>query len=259
MAVARHKPLYFDSFGMARRHDELDAWRESHSENIRCNEFIVKGIQQNHDGLRLGGDVAGDAIAEFGFDRVNMVLANTIQLKDWDGRISTGNKEWAKGFHVPRGIDDPREFRRDFLIDEANPGLVDIVTNHARQAWDALRLFGVGQCDCVRDFETVAGRVLVLKPETLLDEYKTPESQLFKAERGFGCVPTASGRAIFGEFLVDGEQARFNRQDFLGVLKPEHIPAWAAEKMAEPEPGQAPEEFEDAAMGEGAGMQFHGM
>lgn len=55
-------------------------------------------------------------------------------------------------------------------------------------------------------------------------------------------MPTASGRSIFGRFLLDREQDRFSREVFLGVLKPEHMPQWAIEKMAGPEPEQAPEQ-----------------
>ena len=29
-------------------------------------------------------------------DRVAMVLANTVQLQDWDGRYSRSNKDWAR-------------------------------------------------------------------------------------------------------------------------------------------------------------------
>ena len=177
---------------------------------------------------------------------MNLVLANTIQLKNDDGRISAANKEWAKGFFIA----DEDIHRQDFLIDDVNPGLVDLVATQARRAYEQLHLFDEKQCTSVFEFESVAGQVLVLKPEMLLDEYKTQKCQLYKAERGFGCMPTASGRAIYGTFLVDGEQARFNREDFLGVLKPEHLPAWAEEKLRElapeqtqgPEPAQEPEQ-----------------
>ena len=64
---------------------------------------------------------------------------------------------------------------------------------------------------------------------------------MFLPSHGNGCRPNAIGRSIFGKFLIDGEQARYWRQDFIGVLKPEHLPAWAVEKMAEPESEPTPE------------------
>lgn len=75
--------------------------------------------------------------------------------------------------------------------------------------------------------------MLVLKPTILKDEYKTPDFQLFLAEGGFGCSPTARGRKIYGQFLKDGEETNYERQDFLGVLKDERMPDWAREKLAE--------------------------
>ena len=235
--MAEHKPLYRWSFNEAVRLGETDQWRASWHENIACRDYITQSIALNDDGMRLGGDVAEHAIAKFGYDRVNWLLANTIRLKDHDGRFSAENKEWAKGFFFEH--DDIH--RHDFLIDDAHPGLVDIVTNQARQSYDQLHLFDAKQCISVFEFQDVTGHVLVLKPETLMDEFKSPECQLFLPSHGNGCRPNASGRSIFGKFLVDGEQARYWRQAFLGVLKPELLPAWAIEKMAEPEPEQAPE------------------
>ena len=237
--MAEHKPLYRWSFNEAVRLNETDQWRASWHENIACRDYITQSIALNYDGMHLGGDVAEHAIEKFGYDRVNWLLANTIRLKDHDGRFSAANKEWAKGFFFEH--DDIH--RHDFLIDDAHPGLVDIVVNQARQAYEQLNLFGAKQCDSVFDFDTVAGQVLVLKPEMLLDEFKTPECQLFLASHGNGCRPHASGRSIFGEFLVDGDKSRYWRQDFLGVLKPELLPEWAVAKIVGPEqePEQAPE------------------
>lgn len=41
-------------------------------------------------------DAAKGVIETYGLDRVMLVLANTVQLQDWDGRYSPRNKEWAK-------------------------------------------------------------------------------------------------------------------------------------------------------------------
>ena len=60
--------------------------------------------------------------------------------------------------------------------------------------------------------------------------------------------PSASGRKVFGKFLKDGENTNFNRSDFLGVIKDECIPEWAAEKLAELEPPDE-DESEGITMG----------
>ncbi|MDR0530891.1 MAG: DUF3849 domain-containing protein [Oscillospiraceae bacterium] len=239
--MAEHKQLYRHSFSDAVRQGETDQWRASHAENIACRDYIDQSIALNYQDNRLNGDVAEHAIARFGFDRVNWVLANTLQRKEHDGRFSTANKEWAKGFHIPRGDTQYPDRRADFVVDQSHPGLVDMVARHAREAYEQLHLFSAPQCQPIHEFQDVAGHVLVLRPEVLADEFKTPECQLFLANYGNGCRPSAIGRAIYGRFLCDGEQACFNREDFFGALLPEHLPDWAIEKMREPEAEQTPE------------------
>ena len=36
-----------------------------------------------------------------------------------------------------------------------------------------------------------------------------------------------------GQFLKDGERTHYYRQDFIGVISDENLPAWAAEKLQE--------------------------
>ena len=60
------------------------------------------------------------------------------------------------------------------------------------------------------------------------------------ARSGFGCSPTARGRSILCTCLGDGEQTRWNRKDFVGVLKDEYLPDWAKESLKQYQrPGQA--------------------
>lgn len=107
----------------------------------------------------------------------------------------------------------------------------NLFANDVRKAWQKRGLFNAAHC--TGKYENFEGKVLVLKPTVLKDEYKTPDFQLFLAESGFGCSPTAHGRAVYGQFLKDGEETVYNRQDFIGVLKDEHLPDWAREKLAE--------------------------
>lgn len=69
--------------------------------------------------------------------------------------------------------------------------------------------------------------------EVLSEQHKTREEQLFYAFGGFGCSPNKDDRKVMGEFLVDGEKTNFYRQDFLGEAKPDLLPDWAKEKLAE--------------------------
>ncbi len=237
--MSEHKPLYIWSLDYAVRSNERDLWRESYRENCDCARAIERAISENYQDNSLD-DCVQPIIDRYGFDRVNWVLANTIQEKSDDGRFSQENKAWAKGFYIPKD-----DVRWHFCV-EAHPGLTDIFTNQARRAWQALGLFDASHCESEKDGQLdYEGKVLVLRGDVLKDRYKTPEDQLFLADGGFGCRPNSRGRKVFGKFLKDGEDTHFYREDFAGILKDEYLPDWAREKLNELQP---PEESEGPGM-----------
>lgn len=231
--MSEHKPLYMWSLDYAVRSNERDLWRESYRENCDCARAIEQAINKNYRDNCLN-DCIQPIIERYGFDRVNWVLANTIQEKQDDGRFSQENKAWAKGFYIPQD-----DVRWHFCV-EAHPGLTNIFTNQARRAWQALGLFDTSHCES-EDEEQLdyEGKVLVLKGDVLKDQYKTPEDQLFLAESEFGCRPNSRGRKVFGKFLKDGEDTHFYREDFAGILKDEYLPDWAREKLNELQPEES--------------------
>ena len=76
-------------------------------------------------------------------------------------------------------------------------------------------------------------KLLILKSSVLKEEYKKGEFQLFYAQCGFGCSPSAEGRKVFGKFLIDGEETHFQRNDFYGIADESKLPDWAVEKLNE--------------------------
>ena len=220
--MAEHKCVYLWSLQEAQKLNEVDLWRESYKENCTCARAIEQCIDENYADNRLNTDAAKGIIDRFGFNRVNWVLANTIQRKDFDGRISQANKEWAKGFYIPND-----DIRWHYEV-SSHPGLTDLFANRVRQEWQSLGLLDRSHCSEEADYE---GKLLALKPSTLKDEYKTPDFQLFFATSGFGCDPTKIGTAVYGFFLKDDEHTHFRRSDFIGVVKDECIPEWAQEKL----------------------------
>ena len=54
------------------------------------------------------------------------VLANTIRIKNYDGRISSENKAWAQTIPIC-------EAQRNIIVDRCNPGLLDLFTNQVRK------------------------------------------------------------------------------------------------------------------------------
>ena len=61
-----------------------------------------------------------DVIRNYGMERVALVLANTVQLQDWDGRYSRRNKEWAKT--IPN--ENPETVRCGYVLN-SHPAVLD--------------------------------------------------------------------------------------------------------------------------------------
>ena len=89
-----------------------------------------------------------------------------------------------------------------------------------------------------------SNQLLVLKPSALTPWSLEPESQLWIAKNGFGCSPTARGRAVFCENICDGEKASFDRSAFYGVAIANRLPDWAREKFEEQNQNEESEELE---------------
>lgn len=67
------------------------------------------------------------------------------------------------------------------------------------------------------------GKILVLNGagKTLKREFKRAKFQLWRATGGFGCEPGLVGRAVFATCLSDGENARWDRGEFIGCVTEE--------------------------------------
>lgn len=219
-----HAYLYLSSPAEAKRNNEIALWKASHQQNIACKSAIEESIRKSFDGMHLDGDCAQNVIDSFGFKRVGWVLSNTIQQKKWDGRFSPQNKEWAGMTFIP-----PSDRNCDFVV-ESHPAVLDGFVNLFRKAQDELQLFNRRQCESLIGQE-LEGKVLVMSPFTLKESYWQQKNQLWLATGGFGCSLSAAGRAVYATCLGDGEKARWNREDFIGILKEGHLPDWARENL----------------------------
>lgn len=68
---------------------------------------------------------------------------------------------------------------------------------------------------------TNEGLIAILKMEYFHPDYQTPDNQLFRLKCGFGCSPTTGGNACFGVYCLDGEEARQERFQFIGIANEE--------------------------------------
>ena len=232
-------PFYEYSLDNARHCNEVDKWRASHKANIDCKKAIENAIADNYKDNHFNPNFAVDIIEKFGFDRVNFILQYNLKQAQNDGRYSKKNKEWGKWLYAPES-----NMRMDYLI-SSHPILLDSFIDKVRSEWDNLNLWNSSHCDD-KTGVNLKGKILVINPSRLNDNFKTPENQLFMATSGFGCSPGKSGRAVYGYFLKDDEHCRWNREDFIGILKDEFVPNWAKEKLDISE--DAAEPAEDGGM-----------
>ena len=87
------KALYKWSLSEAQKLGEVDLWRESYKENCTCARAIEDFITSHYADNCLNTDGVEELIERFGFNRLNWVLANTIQRKQADGRFNQSNKD----------------------------------------------------------------------------------------------------------------------------------------------------------------------
>ena len=126
--------VYLHSASYATKHGETDAYWLSDQANFSCKVAIEQAINAHYRDNHLDTSAAvQEVMEEFGPERMNFILANTIQHKDTDGRISRDNKAWAKTIPMPEGSVSSQQCA-DLVVDRVNPGLVDLFVKQARKA-----------------------------------------------------------------------------------------------------------------------------
>lgn len=133
LQAQRTLPVYRHSAEYAIEQGELDIYYASHGANIACSKAIETAITEHFSNYRLNKECVPQVVELFGYDRMFYVLAATVRGKDWDGRISNANKEWARSVPVIEDREASNQNHNfDFLVDHCHPGLTDIFINIAR-------------------------------------------------------------------------------------------------------------------------------
>jgi antirestriction protein ArdC len=117
-------PVYRDMANYAYEAGELDIYRASRDANVACKEAIEAAISENYVDYRLSTRVAVETVLEqFSEERVQYVLANTVQHNLHDGRYHAENKDWAGKISVCE------ENSESFIVSQVHPGLVNLFIN----------------------------------------------------------------------------------------------------------------------------------
>lgn len=116
-------PVYKRSGSYAREHGELELYRSSFNANNVCRQVIESVIAASFDGFYLASGCEMPVVELFGIERVCYVLAITLQEKEYDGRFSRENREWAKRYPV---ADDPGS-----IPEMKNRNIYHVVNSHS--------------------------------------------------------------------------------------------------------------------------------
>ena len=132
-------PIYRESGTYAREHGEIEKYRESNRASNICKQAVEETIRKNFDGMRLTAGCEKPVIEMFGPDRVEYVLAVTLQQKSWDGRFGKDNLEWAKSIPVKPDISALGNDRNMWLVVDSHPAVLDGFVRHARKSIEEVR------------------------------------------------------------------------------------------------------------------------
>ncbi len=222
--------VYPNSRAEARRLGQTQMHEDSFRLNVDCARAIEQAIRDHFDEAdeSLAKGCVQSVLEQFGFKRVNFVLANSLKQMGCPELTSEEIHQWGRGTYIP----PDGKYNRYYAVDTAAP-LLEAFIGQARDAYQALGLFGPEHCGGDRHEQDYKGKVLVMSLDTLRESCWDPRNMLWLGEGGLGCSPHARGQAVFATCLGDGEKTRWNRSDFMGVLDEQYLPDWAVEKLEE--------------------------
>ena len=131
----KNTPIYDKTVSYAVEHNELEAYRASYKANMACKEAMADAIHNNYNNNCLDTKAALKELTDaFSLERIAVITAVSMRDKDWDARISTENKQWAKSVPFPKDTDDwGRDRYCVFEVSSVHPGLLDLFANAVRK------------------------------------------------------------------------------------------------------------------------------
>ncbi len=161
----RNTPVYLYPLDYAVENGELEKYRESRKLCIACKEAIEQAITEHYADNCLDTAAAAQQVADaFGYERMLYVLAVTVQHKNWDGRISPNNKEWAASVPVFEDKSDGSADRNVYLIVNSHPALTDLFLRGVRKA----------QAQEKEQLKVEKGKAAAAEKPSILEKLKNP-------------------------------------------------------------------------------------
>jgi len=141
-------------------------------------------------------------------------------------------------FYETEGYVDYLEAMREFT--KLTQGEIEKLQTERSAIPEPMPPIQPAQCLPLKSEDDLMGRIVVVRSEWLRPEFRTADNQLIWVTGGFGASGNSRGRSVFAQTLYSGDEFRYYREDLMGFLKPEHIPAWATEKLAQLHAEKAP-------------------
>jgi hypothetical protein len=128
--------VYMHSFFESRSRNEVSAYWESLHLNESCARSIEQAISNSNDGNHRYdlSSALKAVVSEYSQERINIVLANTLRHREYDGRFSPENKAWAQNISLPN---QPAEYRNSYFCESRSAilnGFVNQVRKHERES-----------------------------------------------------------------------------------------------------------------------------
>ena len=109
---------------------------------------------------------------------------------------------------------------------------IEFVKSEQQKVKIPLDIFTPNQCYPNDLSKNIEGKIMALRPEVLRNEYRTADRQIWIVLGGFGAQANSRGSACFSINIYSGKESRWERQDFMGEIKPECLPEWSKERLA---------------------------
>ena len=130
--VEKKTPVYPNTMRYAAEHGEMSQYLESARENASCMKAIEQSIREYYANYQLDPVGSEEVLKRFGRERVQFILALTIQHKQRDGRISPENRKWADIMNMPQDSEMYQDTAQ-FVVNQVHPGLLDLFTTQTRR------------------------------------------------------------------------------------------------------------------------------
>lgn len=197
---------------LSRGEQALLHWYRSHSATKQCAEELTTLLNNTYDQGRdvLENTAVQEVIQSCGLDRVTRCLAASVRSGERYSGLPEESTAWLEQIPLPGTKDENAAY-----IVDSDMELMAALIRQVREKYEALHLYDRSHCST--EPCCLVGKIAVLDPVYLTDDFKTPENQLFLCQSGSGCAEGATKGPVYGVHPADGERCRYDRGQFLGV------------------------------------------